>query len=223
MGKSQRKLFVPSDFNEWLDDSDDIGDIFNRSIDVDKEDFRRILNEKVQIEEVVGMDIALKKVFCADDGDNVPSIFSWIQKKDGKEVLDKNGEPKISRITPVRCQKIIENSGISHYNQLLDQSESILEQIRDISKEIPGFNINDRINRQINLVVLDPLFFPSQIIEDFKEDINKDMAKPHVHPQSWNMQSMLEGTKYIDPNYKSAKSESSIFGEIDRISTKELF
>ena len=73
------------------------------------------------------------------------------------------------------------------------------------------------------MVVLDAELFPKQIVEDFKEDISQDMAAPHIHPQSWNMQSMLEGTKYVDANYSKSNNEASIFSQVDRISNKELF
>jgi hypothetical protein len=214
---SSRKLFVPVGFNEWLDDTDDIGDIFNRSIDVDKEDFRRIINEKVKIEEVLGSEIALKKVFCGDDGDNVPSIFSWISTTN-------TGKEREVRITPAKYKKIIETTGINHFDQLMKKSDSIKDQILEISdkKKLP-FDIKKRLQRQIELVVLNPEVFPKQIVEDFKEDINRDMAKPHAHPQSWNMKSMLEGTKYVDNNHTSNSSEASIFNQIDKISNKELF
>jgi len=63
MGKnSTKRLFVPEGFKNWLNDDEDIGDIFNRSIDVDKEDFKRILNEKVNLEEISGKEIALRKI-----------------------------------------------------------------------------------------------------------------------------------------------------------------
>ena len=63
MGRnSTKKLFVPSEFHEWLNDEEDFGDIFNRFIDVDKEDFLRIIaNGKVKVEEVDGRKIALDR------------------------------------------------------------------------------------------------------------------------------------------------------------------
>jgi hypothetical protein len=216
MGKnSTKKLFVPTGFKSWIDDLDDIGDIFNRSIDVDKEDFKRIIADRVVVEEVNGNEIALKKIFCGDDGDNVPSIFSWI-----------NDNGKTVRITDSKYKKIVDYIGATKVDDLFEETkiESIEDQIKERSGEprFP-FKMKDRLDRQAKLVVLDQSLFPEQIVDDFKKDISQDMAVPHVHPQEWNMQSMLEGTKYLDVNYRSAKNEASIFNQIDRISNKELF
>lgn len=213
MGRgSSKKLFVPSSFHDWINDEDDIGDIFNRSIDVDKEDFRRIIGEKVQVEEVNGDEIALRKIFCGDDGDNVPSIFTWINEKE-----------KTVRITPSKYQKIVDYIGAKSYKDLFDKADPIYDQLVEISGQRPPFKMKSRLERQSKLVVLDADLFPPKIIEDFNKDISGDMAKPHVHPQEWNMKSMLEGTKYVDPDYQSNNSEASIFNQIDRISNKELF
>ena len=213
MGRgSSKKLFVPANFRDWLNDEDDLGDIFNRSIDVDKEDFQRIIGEKVVVEEVNGNEIALKKIFCGDDGDNVPSIFSWINDK-GKTV----------RITPSKYQKIVEYIGAKSYKDLFEKADPIYDQLVEISGQRPPFKIEKRLERQAKLVVLDAELFPPQIVKDFKDDISQDMAKPNIHPQSWNMQSMLEGTKYVDPDYRSSQNEASIFKLVDRISNKELF
>ena len=209
---SSKKLFVPATFEDWLNNEDDLGDIFNRSIDVDKEDFQRIINEKVVVEEVDGNEIALKKIFCGDDGDNVPAIFTWINDKE-----------KAVRITPSKYQKIVDYIGAKNYKDLFEKADPIYDQLVEISGQHPPFKMKDRLTRQAKLVVLDAELFPEQIVEDFKEDISQDMAAPRIHPQSWNMQSMLDGTKYIDADYSKKNSEASIFKQIDRISNKELF
>ncbi|HRT03778.1 MAG TPA: hypothetical protein P5513_07555, partial [Candidatus Diapherotrites archaeon] len=115
MGKnSSRKLFAPKEFKDWLNDEDDIGDIFNRSIDIDKEDFKRILNNKVNLEEINGKEIALRKIFCGDDGDNIPSIYTWLNDK-GKEV----------RITNKFYEKIINYIDAKDWKELMGKSKMI--------------------------------------------------------------------------------------------------
>lgn len=227
MGRSSiKKLFVPDEFNSWLNDEDDFGDIFNRSIDVDKEDFTRIITaDKVQVETINGKEIALRKIFCGDDGDNVPAIFSWIHKnKEGDVMLDKNGNPKIARITPSKFVKIVESIEIEDYKDLHKKKKEILDQIVEISGEQPTFKIQNRIDRQQKLVVLSSDLFPPKIVSTFNKEVEDFMSKAQVHPSSWNMLSMLEGTKYVSPQGKtSSGNESSIFNEIDRISNVELF
>jgi len=210
---SSRKLFTPSGFGDWLKDEDDMGDIFNRSIDVDKEDFKRILNDKVVLEEINGDEIALRKIFCGDDGDNVPAIFTWLNDKE-KEI----------RITPSKYQKILDYTGIKSWKDLSKKEDPIFEQLVEISGQNPSFKMATRLDRQIKLVVLDPSVFPEEIVKTFNNHLQGDYAKNHVSPQSWNMLSMLEGTKYVSPAGKvSSGNEASIFGQIDRISNKELF
>ena len=97
------------------------------------------------------------------------------------------------------------------------------DQLVEISGQRPSFKIADRLRRQAKLVVLDQDLFPEKIVEKFYEDVKKEFKKPQIRPQSWNMLSMLEGTRYVDVEKQSSGSEASIFNQIDRISNKELF
>ena len=213
-----KKLFSPIGFNDWLNGDDDLGNIFDRSIDVDKEDFMRILNEQVKLEEIDGNEIALKKMFCGDDGDNVPSIYTWMAKT-------AKGEDKTVRITKAKYERIIDFIGAKDPNDLFEKSEPIMDQITEIAGHKPPFKIEDRLTRQAKLVVLDAKFFPSKIVSEFFENVDEQLEVPHVNPQSLNMLSMLEGTRYVDAtkSSKSSGGEASIFGQIDRISNKALF
>jgi hypothetical protein len=224
MGKNAtKKLFVPSGFQDWMNEMD-IGSIFDRSIDVDKEDFERIIQDKTKVEYTDGNEIALRKIFCGDDGDNVPSIYSWIAKnKEGDVLLDKNGEPKVARITPSKFEKIVDYIGAKDYKDLEEKADVIYDQIVEISGEHPPFKMEDRIKRQNKLVVLNSDLFPPQIVKEFNKDAPAELGKSQVHPQTWNMLTMLEGTRYVSPDGKSSRDESSIFKEVDRITNKELF
>ena len=214
MGRNAtKKLFVSSEFTNWMKDQEDEGDIFNRSIDVDKEDFERIINDKTKVEVINGNEVALRKIFCGDDGDNVPAIFTWINDKD-KEV----------RITPSKYEKIVDYVGAKDYKDLLEKADPIFDQLVEISGQRPPFQMKDRLDRQAKLVVLDSDLFPQTIVSKFKKEAPEEIKKAQVHPQSWNMLSMLEGTRYVNANGKpSSGNESSIFEEVDRISNKELF
>ena len=213
-----KKLYVPEKmWDEWILDADP-GDFFNRGIDVDKEDFKRILNDpKVKLEKVNGDQIVLKKIFCGDDGDNVPAIYTWLNDK-GKEI----------RITDSKFAKIMDSLGenIDAYD-LMDKKDIIYEQLSIISGQRPSFKMEDRIKRQLQLVHLDTLIFPQEFVKKFEEKVPQELSKPQVHPQNWNMTSILEGTRYITSDggkYKKPTTEASIFGEIDRINlNKELF
>jgi len=202
-----KRLFVPHHFHDWIEKLDS-GDIFNRAIDVDKDDFKKLRdNEKVSVEEVNGEYIAMKKIFCGDDGDNVPAIYSWLSDK-GKMV----------RITESKFQKIIDYIGAKDYLDLVEKAPIIYDQITEMAGHTPSFrNMVDRLNRQIKLVVLSRHVFPQEILDKFDEQVQEQLQRPTVHPQNWNMNSILEGTRYVRNNNGS---EASIFKEIDRLNTQ---
>ena len=210
---ASKKLYVPKYFNEWLDTLD-VGDIFNRAIDIDKEDFKRLKNnENTLIEEIDGNTIAMKKILCGDDGDNVPSIYTWMSKT-------AKGDDKVVRITNSKFEKIVELIGAKDYHDLVEHSDIIYDQLKEISGTTPPFKIEDRLKRQIKLVVLSPSEFPEDIVKQFNDETEKHLKKQNIHPQNCNMNSILEGTRYIKS--KNSGSEMSIFKEVDRLN-KELF
>lgn len=221
-GKSGRKLYHSENFFKWLNDNEDV-DIWNFSttIDIDKQDFQRIKDtEKVTLEEVDGTLIATRKIFCGDDGDNIPSIFTWLTK-------DKNGEDVEKRITASKFEKIYEaikldpkETSIDHVS-LLARSDKILQAIKDVTKQIPPFNIESRLQRQIQLVVLDPLVFPKSITKEFNENLKFQLEKPRwSNYSSINMQELLNGTRYVR---EKKGTVANIFKEIDNIKGTALF
>jgi 5'-3' exonuclease len=222
-----RKLYVtPREFNEWLAATEEV-DIWNMSaaIDVDKGDFKRIRDtDKVRVEETDGLGIAMKKIFCGDDGDNIPSIYTWMTKT-------AKGDDKEVRITKAKYEKIYESlrnspGEVIGYNDLLGHKDKIFQAIRKIAKHEPSFKIEDRLDRQIKLVVLDKEFFPSSIVETFDEIKEDQLVKPRPEIGSINMNVMLQGTRYVKEKSGGTGqgTEAGIFKEIDRLNNnKQLF
>lgn len=221
-----RKLYVPEgEFIEWLN-TEDVVDIWNMSasIDIDKGDFRRIRDtEKVRIEEVNGNLIAMRKVFCGDDGDNIPAMYTWMSET-------ANGTPKELRLTNSKFEKILEDlqntpDEIINHNTLLERKDKIFAAIKKISKQTPNFKIEDRLNRQIKLVVLDKTLFPTSILTEFDELKESLLLKDRPDIGNLNMNMVLQGTKYV----KAAQggtgkgNELSIFKQIDRLTNTQLF
>lgn len=212
---ASRKFFVPEKFEEWINTPTAV-DFMNmkETINIDKEDFYQIItNENTKMESISGRIIALRKLFCGDDGDNVPAIYTWLNEK-GVEV----------RITNSKFEKIYEQICLSP-NEILDhidilnRSEEVMNSLKKVSKQtqIP-FEIHDRLERQVKLVVLDQNFFPKEIVEKFKEIKQAELNKPRINYGSINMQDLLTGTRYVSENNHN---EAPIFKEIDRI--KGLF
>lgn len=213
-GKGAKKLYVPQKFNEWLNSNDETGDIFNRNIDIDKEDFNNLLSsEKIDIEKINGDYIALYKMFCGDDGDNIPAIYTW---------LNKNGNT--TRITNSKFRKILEKVSMSSYkdafNDKGEKDKSIKEAITEVAKSEPTFDIHERLKRQAKLVVLDPELFPKEIVDEFNKNIEGEIENKKINPESMNIYVLLEGTNYISQEHNKkgeSSSESSIFNQFDNI------
>jgi hypothetical protein len=165
------------------------------------------------MEVVNGRMIGLRKVFCGDDGDNVPAIYTWINDK-GKEI----------RITNSKFEKIYEivagHQRLDH-TDILQKSDKVLEAIKTVTNQDPPFDIDKVLERQMKLVILDAEFFPEEIVDEFVKNKNKELRKPKVNYSSLNMHDLLEGTRYV--RERKNENEASIFKEIDRIAGKSLF
>ena len=222
-----RKLYVPErTFTEWLNETE-VADIWNMnaSIDVDKGDFCRIRDtERVRVEEVNGNLIAMRKVFCGDDGDNIPAIYTWMTKT-------ATGVDKEVRFTVGKFEKLFESLQNSpgeyiDHEVLLQRKDKIVQGIHKVAKHKPTFNIEERLNRQIKLVVLDKKLFPESIVETFDEIKQDQLVRPRPDISNMNMNVMLQGTRYVKEKQGGTGrgTESSIFKEIDRLtSNKSLF
>lgn len=205
---STKKLYVSKEFNEWINKEDDNNDIFNFSkCDVEKDDYKKIINEsKATIEIVNGDLIGLNKIFCGDDGDNIPSFYTWLNDKE-----------KEKRITPSISNKIIEKLNLSDYLDISDKTEELKQILIESSKKDSiTIDVDKRLKRQISLVILNRECFPVDIINKFDEELNKQLETKRVHNNDITMQVLLEGTRYVSDSYK----EANIFKEIDRISNK---
>jgi 5'-3' exonuclease len=220
---ASRKLFVPKYFEEWINTLGFVDIMHLRaSIDVDKEDFQKIItSERTKMEVIDGRMIAMRKIFCGDDGDNVPAIYSWLT---GKKTKD--GEDEIARVTNSKFEKIYESLLLSptelmdHYD-LLDRSYKVKEAIIKYTKQTPLFDMVERIKRQIKLVVLDEHGFPEEIVDEFNKTKIEQLQKPRVNYSNINMQNLLEGTRYV--HERKNENVASIFTEIDRIKPNALF
>lgn len=222
-----RKLYVPPRyFNEWLNQTE-VADIWNMNaaIDVDKGDFKRIVEtDDVRVEETNGTEIAMRKVFCGDDGDNIPAIYTWMKKTAA-------GEEKEVRITNAPFEKIYEslknspNELVDHWD-LMERKAKVLQGIRKVAKHEPPFDIEKRLERQIKLVVLDKNLFPPEIVDEFEKQKEEHLSKPRPDISGLNMNTFLQGTRYVRAKQGGTGlgNESSIFNEIDRLTnSKSLF
>ena len=218
-----RKLFVNKNFTEWLTSDDDVGDIFNRNSEPDKDSFMNLINQhKVVVNPINGSELALRKVFCGDDGDNVPAIYTWLgTTQKGKEVQRRITESKFNKLLG-----ILRPLNVSHeidFMDLQDLAEPIQKFLEEESGTSLPFKIEDRLKRQIKLVVLSKVVFPFEIVKEFEDTVQEAMDRIPSQINGWQMQTLLEGTRYVNEEYQTARNESSIFKEIDKITSQSLF
>lgn len=214
---ASRKLYVSKTFESWMNEADEV-DFMNLkgTIDIDKEDFKKIIGaDRTKIEVVNGRMIGLRKIFCGDDGDNVPAIHTWLTDS-GKQV----------RVTNSKFEKIYEsilnipNERIDHMD-ILERSEKVLKALKEVTKQDINFDVRTKLERQIKLVILDSEIFPEEIQNEFDEIKEKELSKPRINYTTLNMNDLLEGTRYIKES--KSENEASIFKEIDRIKGSALF
>lgn len=217
---ASRKLYVSGNFELWLNSAENV-DFMRPSFNVDKEDFRKIITaERTKMEVVNGGMIALRKMFCGDDGDNIPSIYTWLNDKGVEVRLTNSKFEKIYEMLEASTKFNSSKPQIDH-NDIIERHEDVLDAIKKVIKQTPPFNIQDRLVRQVKLVVLDPDFFPAEIVEKFNEVKQRDLDLPRVNYANTNMHDLLEGTRYV--REKKNENESAIFKQIDRIKGTALF
>lgn len=201
---------ITQDFKDWTVKKDEqslVDTIFNTGIDFTKDKMNKLISSSNIDVNIISPDyIVLSKVFCGDESDNIPSFY---------EFYGKNG--KKTRITELKMKKIIEGAGITDIHDLkqVALSENFKSTLQTVlKKEIDDVDLNERMNRQILLVQLEPSLFPKQLVEDFKYKYNHIKQNGYItNPEMLKMDKFLENTKYIDKNYKTRKS-NDIFDDL---------
>jgi len=208
----QKKFIAKKGFSNWIKNheekvldvfGDDLDQIFNISgIDLIKTSMNNI--------ELVELDpsyISLFKAICGDDGDNIPSIFSW-----------KNDNDKIKRITKLHAEKL--------YNKIIDRFDEInmhdlmtnyslrnfvRVQLQTTAKiKIPQDEWEKNLDRNITLSYLNKLTIPKYIQDDFLRN-SKNIDK--YNTDSFDRIDLLENTKFE----KVLEDTSDVFNILDKI------
>lgn len=202
-----KKLFCNDDFLNWLNTNNDI-DIFFSNFDSRKNFFSNLssLDKKIKIESLNPNSIVLTKIFCGDDGDNIPSFY---------EYYDNNG--KKQRVTPGKCKKILESLNINTTNDLDNVVPLLKESIEAVlKKNINDIDVTDRLNRQRKLVELNSELFPDSIRIEFNLIKGCYTQYKYVDVSNYKLNNLLAGTKYIETGYNKPR-ESAIFDSLDKL------
>ena len=201
----KRFLYITQEMQNWLDKEDQV-DIFFSNVDESKQYIKDIIaqNVKIGIEIENPNEILLHKIFCGDDGDCVPSFYSWIHN--GKSV----------RITPAKERKIRETLGIKTIADLIQAKDNLKPLIESVAKkEVNDININERLQRQRILVELNSSLFPKDI-QSYKDTIDY-MVQTTGETIFANMKAanILKGSEYENSNKPKALT-ASVFKDMEK-------
>lgn len=201
----KRFLYITQEMQDWLNKEDQV-DIFFSNVDESKQYIKDIVtqNVKIGIEVENPNEILLHKIFCGDDGDCVPSFYSWIH----------NG--KSARITPAKERKIRETLGIKTINDLLQAKDNLKPLIESVAKkDVNDININERLQRQRTLVELNSSLFPKEI-QSYKDTIDYIIQSTGESIFA-NMKAanILKGTEYENSNKPKALT-ASVFKDMEK-------
>lgn len=201
----KRFLYITQEMQNWLDKEDQV-DIFFSNIDESKQYIKDIVsqNVKIGIEVENPNEILLHKIFCGDDGDCVPSFYSWIHN--GKSV----------RITPAKERKIRETLGIKTIADLIQAKDNLKPLIESVAKkDVNDININERLHRQRTLVELNSSLFPKDI-QSYKDTVDY-MIQSTGESVFANMKAVniLKGSEYENSNKPKALT-ASVFKDMEK-------
>lgn len=158
-----------------------------------------IIQESESIEDVDIQNFILKKILIGDDGDNVPSVYSW-QVKNGKN----------KRVTPSIADKIIKNYlsiNETPLYYLFNDFEFFKTSLSDSIKFILGIKLDieelkSNIERNCRLMCLHHNFMPKNILKEFQETYNESVVG------KIQKDVFLKGTKYYqDPRVTVGKTD----------------
>jgi len=151
-----KHIYVTPEMLEWYNDTTTGNDIFFTGLDADRQYLKGILdsNLKIRIEAVDPESVLLTKIFCGDDGDNVPAFYDWYGST-GKKV----------RVTATKQKALLEALGVNTMAALEavgpEELHSALETA--CKREIIDISAPERLERQKKLVELKSSNFPKSI------------------------------------------------------------
>lgn len=207
-----KKIYCNNEFNDWINKKDEV-DIFFSNFDPLKSFLTNLLknDKKISYEIIDPNNIVLTKIFCGDDGDNIPSFYEYYDNKAKKQ-----------RITPAKCKRILESLSINNTYDLDNKIPLLKNTIESvIKKDIDDIDVSKRLARQKKLVELKSNLFPTNIINEFLYSSNTFNNYKYVNVSNYKINNLLNNTKYLDNSYNKPK-EASIFKELDRLINKNI-
>lgn len=176
-------------------------DIFNASdiLSNSRIILKWMLKEVDSIEDINLEEFVVKKILIGDDGDNVPSVWTWT-----------DGKGKNKRITPSVADKIIKNFFTINekpmyylYNDFEFFKSSLADSIKFVtSLKLDIEELKKNIERNTYLMCLHHKFMPKELLKEFQNEFEESIS-PKIQKDEF-----LKGTKYYqDPRLKVGKTD----------------
>lgn len=202
-----RKLYCTQKTIEYLEFANSSNDIFFSNFDYAKQKINGIIssNAKIKLEVADPFQIVIEKIFCGDDGDCVPSFYSWFKSNGLKD-----------RITKGKLKKILADLNIRDMVDLELNKGMLKESLEKITKrEINDIDVLERLDRQKKLVELNSTYFPMKI-QRFKADLIELIERPEsLEFQNLSAKQLLNGTEFDNILKKKNQKEAALFKDID--------
>lgn len=206
--KKQKKLYITEAFNAWINGEDNTPktDIFFNNYNLQKDKFKNIKTKDVKICYTIENpnSVVLDKIMCGDDGDNAPAFYTYY----------KNG--KKTRVTATKAKKIFEDLNIASVKDLCqaNEADALKPEIEKVmKKELDDIDVNERLLRQRQLVELNPILFPEEIVSSFNYHIADTENIGYFPTDTIKLDTILSNTKYLNKDYKKPK-ENGIFDNL---------
>lgn len=205
-----RRFFINKDFFEWWSSEDEqSNDIFFSSFNTDKTRLKNIISmagNKIKMEIINPDDIVLNKIFCGDNSDNIPSIYTWYNKTG-----------KLSRITDSKFRKLQESLSIKNVNDLILKEDFIKENLETIiKKDISDLDVPKSIASRKILIELNSDNFPDSI-KGYKADI-ESILKEDISfiPKKYNIHELFKDTEFEEYLERKDQAEQRVFKDLDK-------
>lgn len=178
---------------DWIENGKNVkNDIFFTGYQPDISYIQDFLmaNKNIRLKETNPQNILLSKIFCGDDGDNVPAFYTWYNKK-GKK----------TRITNSKFTKILDEMNAYDIRTVETRKcelKSALE--KTLTRKITDIDVDERLERQEKLVDLNSAIFPESI-KKYKNEIKTVIKSEMSFPlDMFSMRKLLKDSgfdKYI--------------------------
>lgn len=196
------RIFVsPTWKDNWLKNNPN--DIFEFSMSSDRDTMaRHIRDNGISILTACPDLVILTKILLGDDGDDVPSAWSFVTK-------DKKGQDKTVRVTEKKAETIISN--IKEKYSLTDStllklwnepdfmeylSGVVLRVAGDLDGAAERQKVKDNLDRNAKLVWLSDATLPMNVISSMDEHIFSSLTTTQPNRARWNRKSLFENTRF---------------------------